>query len=320
VGRTLVVGDVGGTNARLGLVRDGRLVDLELLRNADFPSFEALLGGYLARHPPGPHVAACLAVAAPITGDVVAWTNRSWHFSAQALTAAFGFEELVVLNDFEAVARGLPLLDAAATVSLGGPDGAPHGTRIVLGPGTGLGLAALVPIEGAWMVMPTEGGHAGLAPGGGRERAVLDHLAPGARLAAEPVLSGAGIARLHDAIRAVDGLEPVARAPEEISALGVAGVDPVCVETLDLFCRLLGRFAGDAALTLGARGGVWLSSGICAHLRPVLQSGGIRAAFEDKPTLPAYVAAIPTRLVLAPYPALLGAAAALGASSVLVTV
>lgn len=311
-----LVGDVGGTHARLALVDRGRLVHETRLRNDDHASFLGLLQGWLDQVGVRP-VEAALAIAAPLEGDTVRFTNRDWTFSCAALTEALNVERLIVLNDFEAIAEGVPLLPPEAIVHIGGPhQGRPGSPRAVLGPGTGLGVAGLLPEGDGWRSLATEGGHVSLAAVGAEERALLDAISGGARLHAEAILSGPGLVRLHDAIRHRDGLPPRSVRPEDITAEVLSGDDAVADEVVERFLTVLGRFAGDTALAMGARGGVYLTGGILAELEGRLRTGAFRRAFDDKGSHAPYVRAIPTWQILEPHPALFGCAAVLGRTGV----
>ena len=220
------------------------------------------------------------------------------------MAALFGFRRLRVVNDFEALAWALPGLTAADIRLIGrGPEPG-HGVKVVLGPGTGLGVAALVPVAGAWRVIASEGGHVSFGPGPRTEQPVFDRLwdqyGP---VSAEMVLSGAGLHRLYRAVNSGAELPD----PETIVAMAKAG-DPAACAAAGLFVRLLGRFAGDIALTFKATGGVYIAGGVAAALSSTLDDDEFRAAFESHPPHQALLAAIPTCLITSPEPGLIGCA------------
>ncbi|WP_327085112.1 glucokinase [Nonomuraea sp. NBC_01738] len=301
-----LVADIGGTNARFGLVRvpgEGP-VDIAVLAGADYASLPEAVAAYLADHAGGVRPeAACVAVAGPIDGDTYQLTNLPWRGSIRDL----GIPRAVLLNDFEALAVSLPHLDGDDLVTLGGPPPG-HGVKAVLGPGTGLGVAGLVPSEQGWIPIPGEGGHATVPVFDERDLEIVRVLRQqGLRhVEAEHVLSGPGIARLHRALAVVNGVS----APVLSSADIVARVDDsLCAETVEVFCGMLGGFAGNVALTLGARGGVYLGGGVLPRIVDRVRAGSFRARFETGPNLSGYLPAIATSLIVAPQPALVGAAA-----------
>ena len=307
-----LVGDIGGTRARFGLVGpDGAVTDVEVRECRDHAGLAGALDAYLsgARRGARPRRAA-LSVACPVTGDRVSLTNHPWSFSIEAIRRRFRFETLAVVNDFSAVARSVPLLGDGDRMQVGGGRPAAGAAIAVLGPGTGLGVSGLVPTGGGWAVIEGEGGHVTMAASGPREAAVLAEVGREfEHVSAERVLSGPGLVSLHAALCRLDGeasgREPT---PEEIVAEGVAGRLPRCAEVLDLAAELLGTVAADLALTLGARGGVYIAGGLVPRFARRFAASGFRRRFEDKGRFSAYLAAVPTWLVLHEHPALPGLA------------
>ncbi|KIH98412.1 glucokinase [Streptomonospora alba] len=312
--RPWLVADIGGTNARFGLVEEPgtRPERVRRLEGAEHADLAAAATAYLeqvgATAEPG---AACVAVAGPVGGDRVRLTNSHWDFSAAATRGRLGLDHLEVVNDFAALALSLPRLGGADLVSLGGPDTVPEGPMAVLGPGTGLGVAGLVPAEGAgWVPVPGEGGHVDVPAVDEREWEIVRLLrARQGAVTAECLLCGPGLGRLHGALAEVRGVAAPERTAAEICA--EATEDRLCAEALDVFCCLLGGFAGNAALSLGATGGVFLGGGILPRIIPVVRSSGFRRRFEDKHRMNDYLHGIATMLIVAQDPALLGAAARL---------
>ena len=307
-----LVGDIGGTRARFGLVGpDGAVTDVEVRECRDHGGLADALDAYLSGAARGARPRrAALSVACPVTGDRVSLTNHPWSFSIEGVRRRFGFETLAVVNDFSAVARSVPFLGDGDRMQVGGGRPAAGAAIAVLGPGTGLGVSGLVPAGGGWAVVEGEGGHVTMAASGPREAAVLAEVGREfEHVSAERVLSGPGLVSLHAALRRLDGeaseREPT---PEEIVAEGVAGRTPRCAEVLDLAAELLGTVAADLALTLGARGGVWIAGGLVPRFASRFAASGFRRRFEDKGRFSAYLAAIPTWLVLHEQPALLGLA------------
>ncbi|MEV0162274.1 glucokinase [Nonomuraea fuscirosea] len=301
-----LVADIGGTNARFGLVTSlgAPPSNVAVLPGADHPTLPDAVTAYLATHAGGVRPgAACLALAGPIDGDDYRLTNSSWAGSVRDL----GIPYARLLNDFEALAVSLPHLEGADLVSLGGP--APgHGVKAVLGPGTGLGVGGLVPVDDGWAPIPGEGGHVTVPVVEPKEFEVVRALrAQGLpHVVAEHLLSGPGLVRLHRALASVNGVA----APDLTASDIVARVDDsLCAETVEVFCGLLGGFAGNVALTLGARGGVYLGGGVLPRIVERVRASGFRARFEANPDMAAYLAGIGTALIVAPQPALTGAAA-----------
>ncbi len=303
-----LVADLGATNARFGLASPSGVEATRILRCADHATLAAAMAAYLAEvGPAAPPRRAAIAVASPITGDRITMTNHPWSFSIAETRQRFGFKRLEVVNDFLAIALGLPWLTTEDVAAIGGgrPDpGQPIG---VLGPGTGLGVSGLVPSSDGWIPLSGEGGHVTMAARDDREAAILGWLRRRfPHVSAERVLSGGGLVNLHDAIAALDGREVPPRQPHEVTDAALAGTCPVCREAIARFCAMLGTVAGNLALTLGARGGVYIAGGIVPRIRPLFETSEFRHAFEDKGRLSDYVAAMPSYLVIHPVPAFLG--------------
>ncbi|MDX1999201.1 MAG: glucokinase [Thermoanaerobaculia bacterium] len=290
-----LVADIGGTHVRFArLDRAGQLFDRASFRCREFPSPVEAVRAYLAAASPGPAPErAAFAVAGPVEGDQVSLTNNPWSFSLAATRQALGLAELFAGNDFEALALGLPGL-AAEDTEIWQQGCAVAGTPLaVLGPGTGLGVGAVVPTPGGWTALATEGGHRDLAATTAREWAVVEKLSQRGPVAAEAVLSGPGLGRLHQALAELAG-----RVPEP--ELGAAAVveraqagDPLAAEAVALFCGWLGAVAGDLALTLGARGGLFLGGGVIARLGALFHRALFLERFAAKGRFRPYLAAIP---------------------------
>ncbi len=318
-GTPWLVADIGGTNARFGWVpQAGAAVrHVQTLPVAAFSGPAEAAGAYLARlradagegwRPPR---RAALAVATAVQGDEVALTNSPWRFSRAALQQALQLDLLRVLNDFEALALSLPRLGPGQYRAHGGAPLA-TGTLAVIGPGTGLGVGAVVHTAQGWVALPGEGGHATLAPMDDFESDLLRHVRrTHAHVSAERLLSGIGLPVLHDAVAAVLGHSVPTLSAEAIVEQGTQGADPLCRCTLDTFCALLGGFAGNVALTLGARAGVFVGGGIVPRFGERFFESAFRERFEAKGRFRNYLDAIPTALITDTLAALTGAAHAL---------
>ncbi|WP_300271228.1 glucokinase [Halomonas sp.] len=313
--RPALIGDIGGTNARFALVTPGAFAphDILTLPCADYPGLVEAVRDYLARVGAVGERApreACLAFACPVHDDRIKMTNNHWVFSRAAVQAELRLELFKTINDFTAQALGVPHLgeDELVEVQPGTP--APHAARLVIGPGTGLGVATLFPGRHAWIPLPGEGGHVTFAPTDEREQNLLRHFRNRyGRVSVERVLCGQGLLDLYLAHCSLKGANPAYASPAEVTA--AADADPVARDTLLRFLKILGDVCGDAALTLGARGGVTLCGGILPRLLDWLPKSRFREAFADKGRMRAYNAALPIQVVTAPWPGLLGAAEAL---------
>ena len=308
-----LLGDVGATHARW-VWQDAPSAArpaAQTYRCDEFDSIEALIARFMADARVARPRSVAFGIATPIAGDRVAMTNRAWSFSIAALQAALGAQRCLVLNDFAALAAGLPCLRESDLRRIGGGQAIPGAPRVVLGPGSGLGVAALVTDDGGReIVIEGEGGHATLAPGDAREGAVLDWLrAEFGHISAERALSGPGLVNLYRALCALDGRTAASFAPADISAQ--APTDPACAEALQCFAGLLGSVAGNLALTFGARGGVYVAGGIVPRLGGAFDAAAFRARFEAKGRFCAYLERIPTWVITSPAAALCGVTRAL---------
>ncbi len=311
----VLLGDIGGTNARFAVQREphGPVEDLPKTLTAAFPDPAAAIAWALEEHGGGLEPrSALLAVAAPVEGPAIRLTNAAWTVDAGAICEALGLDSVALVNDYTPVAAALAVLDEGAGLltPLGDPRPRGDGPRLVLGPGTGLGAAALVPAGDRWIIVQTEAGHVEFGPSTPDETELWSHVERvGSRITAETILSGPGLARLYHALAVVRVGGADRREPADICAAGLQGDDAVAAETLERFAALLGRFAGDLALAYGAKGGVHLGSGIAPRILDVLRRGGFRAAFDAKAPHEALMRGIPTYAILHPEPALLGLAA-----------
>jgi glucokinase len=313
-GEIRLVGDVGATNARFGLVSPaGKLLHWRSYACEHYPTIDDALTQYLDERAglPMPRRAA-IAVASPITGDWVAMTNHPWQFSIAALKARFGFERLEVINDFTALALALPRLAPDDRMTVGEGAAVPGAPLAVLGPGSGLGVSGLIPCGAGWVPLNGEGGHATMAPATDRESAALDRMRRHFdHVSAERVLSGPGLVNLYNTLADLDGVPSRGYTAAQITDLAMRGEDPLCAETTTMFCAMLGTMAGNLALTLGARGGVFIGGGIVPRLGRLFADSPFRARFQAMGRFEPYLAAIPTHVVTHQLPAFLGCAAVL---------
>ena len=308
----ILIGDIGGTNARFALLVDPHAEPrtFEIVKTGDFATIdEAIQTAVLDRTSLMPRTAV-LAVAGPVDGDEIALTNCPWVVRPRKMISGLGLEDVIVLNDFEAQALAVVALGEDDVVRIGGGEPDHHASRVVLGPGTGLGVAGLVHARHSWVPVPGEGGHVDVGPRTDRERAVFPHLDPiEGRISAEQILCGRGMVNLYRAVCAADGVPARFDEPSAISTAGLAGSDAQAAEAVDLFSIILGRVAGDMALVFMARGGVYLAGGIPQKILPALRRPAFRAAFEDKAPHRALMRDMPVSVVVHPTAALVGLAA-----------
>ncbi|MBD8892356.1 glucokinase [Roseibium litorale] len=307
----VLVADIGGTNARFALVRDAHSAAIQSASTAtaDHPDISAAIRKSLDDAGLEAPKTAIIAVAGPVTGDKIPLTNAHWVIEPRKMIEDLDLQEVIVVNDFEAQALALPGLSGPDIEQIGGGSVREASTKFVLGPGTGLGAAALIHAANTWIPVPGEGGHVELGPVSPEEFLIWSHIEQvGGRLGAEQILSGTGMPRLARAVSAAMGLERSFANAADITKAAEAG-DPVGVTTLQVFARALGRMAGDFALSLLARGGVYLTGGVTPRIAGFLTDGAFRASFEAKAPHDRLMASIPTFIIHHPNPALEGLAA-----------
>ncbi|TQF26210.1 glucokinase [Bradyrhizobium sp. UNPF46] len=295
-----LLADIGGTNARFALSADGRLGPISHMAVGDFGTFQQALAAYLGdTAPPGTIRNAIVAASGPIQHGRCVLTNNSWIIDAAELCGNYGFSSVRLLNDFEAVGWALSRLPPESLLQLGGRERVEGAPLAALGPGTGLGMVISIPHAGAPIVLPSEGGHSTMAGGSLREDAVIDHLRRRfGHVSSERVLSGAGLENLHDALASLDGVTVPRRRATDITRAGIEGTCPISRAAVDMFCAMLGSVAGNLALAIGAKGGIFIAGGILRHMPGYLAASQFRTRFEGKGRLGTYLAPIPAYLVL----------------------
>ncbi len=318
-----LLADIGGTNARFAWQASANapLSDIAVYPCADHHSLQAAIAHYLqAQHKPSPQWCA-IGIANPVLGDQVQMTNHDWSFSTAALAKQLGVEQLRVINDFTALALALPALGSADLLAIGdvdanfydAPNPATLATKALLGPGTGLGVSGLVlGNHGVLVPISGEGGHVSLSAHDEREAGVIGWLTQRfGHASAERALSGPGLCNLYAALCALNGQQAEPLTPAQVLERAQTACDRWCVDALAVFCSLLGSVAGDLALTLGARGGVYLGGGIAPRITEQLRASLFRQRFVAKGRFRSYLEAIPTFVIDSRTPAaLLGAARA----------
>ncbi len=307
----ILIGDIGGTNARFCILLDAYAepAHLTTVKTADYASIDDAIQTVILDKTSVQPVSTLLAVAGPIETDEIPLTNCHWVVKPKDMLANLGLKDVIVINDFEAQALAIAALGDDNRQAIGPVRPDMLASRVVLGPGTGLGVAGLVYARNMWFPVPGEGGHVDLGPRTERDRQVFPHLeAIQGRISGEQILCGRGLVNLYRAVCAADGIAAAFSDPAEVTANGLSGADAQAAETLSLFSTYLGRVAGDMALIFMARGGVYLAGGISQKIIPALQLPAFRAAFEDKAPHSALMRSIPTHVVTHPQAALAGLA------------
>lgn len=313
-----LLADIGGTNARFALeVAPGEITEVRIYPCADFPDIASAIQRYLsdAQVPRVNHAA--IAIANPVDGDQVSMTNHHWSFSIEATRRAVGFDTLLVVNDFTALAMALPVLGDNQRIQVGPGMRRQNAVIGLVGAGTGLGVSGLIPADDRWFALGSEGGHTSFAPSDEREDYILSYarkLWP--HVSFERVAAGPGIALIYRALahrakvaqvggKPVDAIETPAVVDMALSD------DALAAEALDCFCGILGGFAGNMAVTMGALGGIYIGGGVVPRLGEFFAKSSFRERFEAKGRFEAYLKDIPTYVITADNPAFLGVAAIL---------
>lgn len=311
-----LLADIGATNTRCALAdAKGQVLLAESFRNDDFAGVADILLAYLGRRRQSDQPRrAALGVAAPVgLDDEIKMINRDWHFSQSELQQRLSLSRLIVVNDFAAVAHSLPHWRDSELTTISAGASVAEATRCVLGPGSGLGMAAIVPGPEGWNVAAGEGGHVTLPARNDAEEKIIQKLREQLdHVSAEKVISGPGLMNLYRAVAAVAGRNADAESPAAISAGAETSGDVLAKETMAHFFRFLGTVTADLALVTGATGGVYLAGGILPKLKTQLLDSDFRNRFEDKGRYRDYLRNIPVHLITDPFPAFKGLLRLLG--------
>ncbi len=310
-----LIADIGGTYARFALeISPGVFEQAASLRCAEHADFHAAVTAYLTGTNASHIKNAAIAIANPVSGDLVRMTNYHWQFSIEQMRARLAFDNLVVVNDFTALAMALPNLMPSQRRQIGA--GAPVSRSVigVIGAGSGLGVSGLIPAEHGWIALGTEGGHASFSPRTEREILILQYaLKQHGHVSFERLLSGPGIELIYRALVSDTGTKTSILTAPEITQHALDGSDMLCVEALELFCAVLGTASANLAVTQGALGGIYIGGGIVPRLGTFFDRSQFRTRFEDKGRFSDYMRSIPTYVITAEDSTFVGASVILAA-------
>lgn len=306
-----LVGDVGGTNARLALceLKTGLISHTKTFSTSSYKNLETVINFYLNKQKEKIQDSS-IAIACPVTNNWIEMTNHNWAFSITQMKTTLKLRNLEVINDFTAVSMAIPMLSTIDLIQFGGKTAIKNYPIVVYGAGTGLGVAHLFYVDKRWISFPGEGGHVDFAPNSEEEDLILEVLRSElGHVSAERLLSGMGLVNLYRAIVKSDKRIPENLKPQDITHRALSDI---CIDSrraLSLFCIIMGRFGGNLALTMGAFGGVYIAGGIVPRFLDFFKSSGFRTAFEDKGRFKNYLKKIPVYMIKHDYPGLLGAGA-----------
>lgn len=311
----ILVADIGGTHARFGIAtmkgndEKPSIAHFQVFECADHHDMEILIRHYLDLLPVETPNIATLAVAGPVADNKSTMTNLGWHLDGDDLAEKLGFNALYFINDFGALAMATPALEGDDLLTIRDTNKPVKGPISVIGPGTGFGVALLVPSGDSYIPISSEGGHMSFAPKGKLEASIWENLSKEMdRVSVETLLSGIGLMRLYRALCSIHKCPPRNYDPRTISQLGIENADAICRESLVVFCSLLGSVAGDIALVQGSLGGIYLGGGILPKITDFFLKSSFVERFLDKSPMQDYLDTIPIHLIIAPDAALIGAA------------
>jgi len=311
-----LVADIGGTNIRLAITENNEITEIISYQCADFPSLIDVIRHYLKeKQLTNANINACLAIACPTDDDLISMTNLPWQFSQKELKSSLNLNSLTLINDYTAIAMAIPLLTDSQKIKIGSGESLPENPIAVCGPGTGLGVANLINIENRWHCIGGEGGHIDFAPVDELDIKILQHLKTfKKRVSYEQLLSGYGLEQIYQALVAINHKESSAPTDTELTAKDISsqalkGSCTICEQALSQFCKVLGSFAGNLALTTGSIGGVYIAGGIVPRFVDYVNNSGFRERFENKGRMSYLNKNTPTYIITESQPGLIGAAA-----------
>lgn len=309
-----LVADIGGTNARFSIVTGRSNKGYQLSQSRDlattgYDTFEACVGAYLETVEGDKPKRGCLAVAGPVSGDEIRFTNVNWVFSVEAARKALGFDAMYMLNDFAALACSVPHLSDEDTVEILPGEPLANEPMAIVGPGTGLGVAALVRAQDRWIPVPGEGGHVAYSAQTPREHQVAELLQPEGYLCAQHLISGLGLVTLYNTLAQLDGLPNRVKDGGEVSERAFDQQEPLALEAMNIFCDGVGTLVGNSVVTYVAKGGVYLGGGILPRMIDFFRQSGFEQRMKERGALNGFMASVPVHLIVHKHPALIGAAA-----------
>ncbi|GHE83239.1 glucokinase [Thalassotalea profundi] len=307
-----IVADIGGTNLRIGVINEKGNVDLLTVYQCnDFDDLSAIVQTFLVEKSiVAKEINACFAIACPVDNDLIKMTNLPWQFSKSELKQILGFKKLLFINDYTAIAHAIPFLNDEQKVKVGGGSVIQGKPISICGPGTGLGVANVVPVGSHWEALGGEGGHVDFAPVDATEIAILEILLKKYNhVSYEQILSGLGLEQIYHALCEIHQRDLPKLSAQEISTNALNKQCDICQQTLEQFCKTLGSFAGNLALTLASFGGVYIAGGIVPRFTEYLINSEFRSRFEDKGRFNLFNSSIPTFVVTESQPGILGASA-----------
>ena len=307
-----LIADIGGTNLRIGTTDpEGKIDNIKMYRCSEFSGLAEIVQDYLTGFDTNVvKLNACFAIACPVDNDIISMTNLPWEFSKKELQQTLGLSSMYFINDYTAIAHAVPTLTDNQKVKIGSGSVVENKPISICGPGTGLGVANVVNVNGQWISLGGEGGHVDFAPTDETEIKILNFLLKKYKhVSYEQLLSGLGIEQIYQALMSIQGQTPEALKAEDITAKAINNECDVCKASLDKFCEILGNFAGNLSLTLASFGGVYIAGGIVPRFIEYVQKSNFRSRFEAKGRFESFNQAIPTYVITEPQPGLMGASA-----------
>ncbi len=311
-----LVADIGGTNIRLAITENNNISEIVTYQCAEFPSLIDVISRYInEKQLTDASINACLAIACPTEDDLISMTNLPWQFSQKELKAELKLNKLMLINDYTAIAMAIPMLTDEQKVKIGGGEAIANKPIAVCGPGTGLGVANLIPVNNTWHCLSGEGGHTDFAPVDELDIQILQYLKTfKKRVSYEQLLSGYGLVQIYQALVDINDKSSLASSEAKLTAKNIStqaldGSCPLCQQALAQFCKVLGSFSGNLALTTASLGGVYIAGGIVPRFIDYVQSSGFRERFETKGRMSHLNKNTPTYIITESQPGLIGAAA-----------
>lgn len=307
-----IVADIGGTNLRLGISGEGNVVsNLQVYQCGEYSGLAEIVADYIQKNNmANKTINACFAIACPVDNDLISMTNLPWEFSKAALKKSLNLHSMYFINDYTAIAHAVPFLDNTQKVQIGRGDVVAKAPISICGPGTGLGVANVVNANDQWISLGGEGGHADFAPIDETEVKILEFLLKKySHVSYEQLLSGLGLEQIYQALMDIRGEKPQPYTAKDISSKALNKSCDICQQTLAQFCKILGSFAGNLALTLASFGGVYIAGGIVPRFVEYFKSSDFRSRFEEKGRLSSFNQPIPTFVITEAQPGILGASA-----------